>query len=417
MTLARPLCAMLAAVGAYAVALPADGRQQDAAPPGTNAPAGVPAQEEKPTATTQPQAATTDATTRREPVSRENVAARAVAIRERAARFLLAAQSTDGGWSAEHGPGVTSLVVRALAQEPRIGARHEAVRRGAAVVLRSQREDGGIHGDGGLHANYETSVALSMLAALGADAPAGAAERARKFLLNNQWDESEQRQESDEWYGGAGYGSGKRPDLSNLQIMLDALHDSGLPKDDPAYRKALVFISRCQMLEESNDQAFAKGTTDGGFIYSPANGGESKAVEQTADGRTVLRSYGSMTYAGFKSMIYCGLSRDDPRVRAALGWIRRHWTLDHNPNMPERQSHEGLYYYYHTFARALAAGGEDVIEDHVGRKHDWRVELVAKLESLQRPDGSFVNERDRWMEGLPSLVTAYALLALQAAAP
>ena len=32
----------------------------------------------------------------------------------------------------------------------------------------------------------------------------------------------------------------------------------------------------------------------------------------------VLRSYGGMTYAGLKSMAYAKLTRDDPRVKAAV---------------------------------------------------------------------------------------------------
>jgi squalene-hopene/tetraprenyl-beta-curcumene cyclase len=200
-------------------------------------------------------------------------------------------------------------------------------------------------------------------------------------------------------------------------MMLEALHDSGLSKDDPVYKKALAFIQRCQMRGESNDQAFAKGSSDGGFIYTPANGGESKVETLGVDGRKELRSYGTMTYAGFKSMLYCGLSRDDPKVKAALDWITRHWTLEHNPNMPEKQSKEGLYYYYHVFARAMAAWNADVIKDRSGREHNWRQELVAKLAKLQRDDGSWVNEESRWMEFSPALTTAYSMLALQAAYP
>jgi hypothetical protein len=30
-------------------------------------------------------------------------------------------------------------------------------------------------------------------------------------------------------------------------------------------------------------------------------------------------------------------------VKAAFDWIRGNWTLAHNPNMPDRQSLEGLY--------------------------------------------------------------------------
>jgi len=33
--------------------------------------------------------------------------------------------------------------------------------------------------------------------------------------------------------------------------------------------------------------------------------------------------------------------------------------------------------------------------------------------SLQKPDGSWVNENNRWWENDPVLVTAYSLLALE----
>lgn len=336
-------------------------------------------------------------------------------LRAKGARFLLATQEADGGWASQTGPGVTALCARALIREPGVGPSHPAVQRAVALVLKSQRDDGGIYSAEGLLKNYETSVSVSMLTALGDAERAAQVARAVEFLKQNQWDDGESIDEKNPWYGGAGYGRGERPDLSNLQLMLDALHDSGLPPSDPAYQKALVFIQRCQMYGERNDQAFAKGSTQGGFIYSPAHQGESKAGTIEVGGRSELRCYGSMTYAGFKSMLYAGLTKEDPRVAAALDWIRRHWTLDANPNMPDAQSHEGLFYYYHTFARALAAWRENVITDHVGREHDWRQELVDKLRALQKDDGSWINDQDRWMEGLPALTTAYAMLALQEA--
>lgn len=332
----------------------------------------------------------------------------------RGARFLLSAQERDGGFASAAGPGVTALCVRALAGVERVGPNDPAVRRGVEFVLKAQRPDGGVYSGDGLLKNYESSVALSMFAALDGRAYAAQIEKLRKFLIDNQWDEADGRSIDDPWYGGAGYGRGKRPDLSNTQMMLEALHDSGLPPEHETYRKALVFIQRCQMLAEHNDQGFARGARDGGFIYSPAEGGESKAGAAVVDGREQLRSYGSMTYAGFKSMIYCGLTKDDPRVRAALAWIGRHWTLDYNPNMPEKQSREGLYYYYHVFGRAMQAYGEREVRDAQGRRHDWRRELIEKLASLQKADGSWVNEEDRWMEGMPELTTAYAMLALHA---
>lgn len=344
-------------------------------------------------------------------------AEQAARLTQKGAQFLLSAQEKDGGWAGETGPGISALVLKALIQEPTVGPEHPAVRRGVDFVLGFQREEGGIYSAEGLLKNYESSVALSMLAALKSDRYAAQIGKLQDFLKVNQWDEGEGKSLDDDWYGGAGYGHHGRPDLSNTQMMLEALHDSGLSQDDPVYQKALVFIKRCQMNGETNDLALAKGSTQGGFIYTCARGGESKAGTIEFAGRTELRCYGSMTYAGFKSMLYAGLDKQDPRVRAALDWIRQHWTLKYNPNMPERQSQEGLYYYFHVFARALDAWGEPTVRDTRGREHDWRHELIEQLARTQQPDGRWTNEEDRWMEGLPTLTTAYAMLALQAACP
>jgi squalene-hopene/tetraprenyl-beta-curcumene cyclase len=137
----------------------------------------------------------------------------------------------------------------------------------------------------------------------------------------------------------------------------------------------------------------------------------------TPDGRKVPRSYGSMTYAGLKSMIYAGLSKDDPRVRAAMDWITHHWTLEENPAMRDAsadQAQHGLYYYFYVFAHALDAYDQPVITDAQGKQHDWREELLDKVASLQRPDGSWIGEK-RWMEDNPVLTTAYTVLALEEA--
>jgi squalene-hopene/tetraprenyl-beta-curcumene cyclase len=165
-------------------------------------------------------------------------------------------------------------------------------------------------------------------------------------------------------------------------------------------------VSRCQNLEsQHNTTEFAAKVNDGGFYYTPAAGGTSQAGPTPNGG---LRSYASMTYAGLKSMIHAGLTPDDPRVAAATNWIRQFYTLDENPGMGQ----QGLFYYYQTFAKALDVAGYDTFEDDKGVVHDWRTELAAHLASLQQENGSWVNDTDRWYEGNPSLVTAYALLAL-----
>src|SRR5262249_42952435 len=144
----------------------------------------------------------------------------------------------------------------------------------------------------------------------------GVIKGGQEFLKTMQWDEGEDKDQTNAFYGGAGYGgTNSRPDLSNTSFMIEALRDTGLPADDPGLKKALLFVSRCQNLKsEFNDQPWAGKVNDGGFIYTPAGGGGS-AAGKTADGG--LRSYAGMTYAGLKSMIHAGLSSDDPRVKAA----------------------------------------------------------------------------------------------------
>jgi squalene-hopene/tetraprenyl-beta-curcumene cyclase len=340
--------------------------------------------------------------------------------------FLKSQQKPDGGWQGERDPpAITAIVLKAFAQDPDYGADADFVKKGYEKLLSYQVDSGGIYQD--LLANYNTAIAVSALAAAKNPEYQPQIDRAVAYLKDLQWTsetapEGEQITESSPWFGGWGYGGrsrgGGRPDLSNAQMALEALHDSGLKPDDPAYQNAVKFITRQQNFSETNDQSWAGN--DGGFIYGPADdgSGESKAGEYVGpDGKRMLRSYGSMTYAGLKSMIYAGLTKDDPRVRAAWTWITCNWTLDENPGLradnPEN-AQWGLYYYYHTLARALNAYDEPVIVDPQGEHHDWRVEFLKKIASLQQPDGSWVGDK-KWMENNPVLVTAYVVLALQEA--
>ena len=234
----------------------------------------------------------------------------------------------------------------------------------------------------------------------------------QRGLLLFQWDEGEGIESDDDAYGGAGYGRHSRPDLSNTTFFVEALRDAGVPEDDPALQKALIFISRCQNLEsEHNPTPFASKVNDGGFYYTIAAGGSSQAGDTPNGG---LRSYGSMTYAGLKSMIYAGLDKDDPRAKAAFDWASKHYTVETNPGMGD----QGLFYYYQAFAKALDTLEVDEVIDESGKAHDWRADLAAELIERQNANGSWVNKADRWYEGDPNLVTAYVLLALnRVAAP
>lgn len=354
----------------------------------------------------------------------DDYAAKAQALVDKGLEYLKTQQKPDGGWqTAEEPPAISAVVLKAFVQSPKYDSKTDFVAKGYAKLLSYQLENGGIYQD--LLANYNTAIAVSALAAAEDPAFKPRIDKAVAYLKGLQWTDKtpaagpkgEKIEGKDNpWFGGAGYGRKGRPDGSNTQIMLDALKDAGLKSDDPAYKAALEFVTRMQNRSESNDQKWAGD--DGGFVYTPANNGESFAGEYTGpDGRRLLRSYGSMTYAGLKSMMYAGLTKDDPRVKAAWDWITRNWTLDENPGMKlndPKAAKNGLYYYYHTLARALHAYDEPVLTDSKGGKHDWRVELITKLAELQQTDGHWAGD-PRWMEEKPLLATAYAVLALQEA--
>lgn len=322
---------------------------------------------------------------------------------QRGVKFLKTLQRQDGSFAPEQGPAITSLAATSLIRSG-LSEQDPAVEKALRYVETFVRDDGGIYREGSLYRNYETSVAIMCFAESKTPRFAAHVQRAQRFLKEIQSGGSEDSPA----YGGAGYGKHKRPDLSNTSFMIDALKASGLAEDDPAMQKALLFVSRCQNLEtHHNTLPHSNKIGDGGFYYTAAAGGSSQAGTVENGG---LRSYGSMTYAGLKSLIFAGLENDDVRVVAATNWIKKNYHLGKNPGMPK--PNDGLYYYYHTFAKCLHALGTDRIEDTDGNVHVWRDELVETLAKRQQANGSWVNESERWLEGEAELVTAYALLSL-----
>lgn len=350
--------------------------------------------------------------------------------------YLRSSQNPDGSWTPQPGPAVTGLIVAAMLDQPDRDATDPTVAKALEYIMARVQPDGSIRdGEDGILANYNTAICLSALARIHDDPDVAAAVRnAQHFLKDLQWNLGDTTPDGETitadhpYLGGAGYGQHGRPDMSNTQLMLQGLYDSGVDCDDPAFQSAVQFISRCQGIP-GND-FFPEGTIveDGGVIYAtsinkdhpdiPVSYADPELVDEARAGRPVsgLRGYGSMTYAGFKSFLYANLDRDDPRVVGALNWIQHNYTLEQNPGLPEAIKLQGLYYYYLTHARALAAYGNTHLTLPDGTPIDWANNLIDKLASLQRSDGSFINTESRWMEDDANLVTAYAVTALQEAA-
>jgi squalene-hopene/tetraprenyl-beta-curcumene cyclase len=327
----------------------------------------------------------------------------------RAVEFLRTkGQGADGSYSASPrtGQAVTALVTTGLLRCG-VAPSEPFVIKSLKVLEGQVQPDGSISKPKSPLQNYETCIAVMCFAEANRDGRYdGIIKNADKYLKEQIFDETDKKEKSDEYYGGSGYGGAARPDLSNTSFLIDALKSTGNDADSQAIQKALVFVSRCQNLEsEHNSLEFAAKNPDGGFIYNPIGGGSSDAGKTDNGG---LRSYGSMTYAGLKSMIYAGLKKDDKRVKAAVTWLQKNYDLDANPGLGQA----GLYYYYSTLAKALEVMGDAKVTDAKGVEHDWRKELIAELADRQKEDGSWVNTDAKWMEGDANLVTGFALLAL-----
>lgn len=326
----------------------------------------------------------------------------------KAIAFYRNAQAEDGSFAqGDFGPPITALAVAGMLRSGEVDVNHPTVEKALKYLENHVQADGGISVSGD-NRNYPTAISLLAFVEANKDGRYDSViAKATEFLKKEQWDEGEGINPSNAKYGGAGYGRKSRPDLSNTSFFLEALDAAGVPKSDPAYERAVRFISRCQNLsgEGANDLPQAEIVNDGGFFYTAAELTYNPGGETPEGG---LRSYGSMTYAGLKSFLYAGLSRDDRRVQAAFDWIRKHYKLDENPGLGQ----QGLYYYYHTFAKALVVLDIDTLETTDGAMHNWRSDLIHTLAAKQRPDGSWSNPEKRWLEDDPRLVTGYCLLAL-----
>jgi squalene-hopene/tetraprenyl-beta-curcumene cyclase len=336
----------------------------------------------------------------------------------RAMKFLESCQKANGSWC--DSPPVTALVVSAMLSsgEEDFGPGSAVVGKALGYVRGFAQPDGGIYDK--VYPNYSTSVCAVALLDAGLAEDKKLLQKARTFLADIQADESEDISPANPQYGGWGYekdpaGGGMHPaDMSNTQFALEALKSlEKLPEEgqsaaggaptctELAYGRAIAFLQRCQNLQAVNDQPWA--SNDGGFVYGPT---ASKAGPTPEGG---LRSYGSMTYAGLKSMVYARLAKGDRRVQSAYDWVRMHWTVTENPGL----GRQGLYYYYMTMAKALSVYGSDTIVDAEGRSYDWRKELISQLLKVQRADGSWANDNGRWMEQMPELATSYAIMAIE----
>ncbi len=288
----------------------------------------------------------------------------------------------DGPFDKSGDVGVTALLTTVVLRCEKSINSPTAVK-GLKYLEKSVQPDGGIYTPGRRLESYETCLATRCFGEANSDRRYDRILRnAEDFVKTCQWDESKGQKQSDMAYGGAGYGKQQRPDLSNTASLLAAIRSSNAGPSEPAVKKALLFVSRCQNVEGAGESLPA--AHKGGFHYSCASGGGP-------------RSCGVMTYSGLRSLLDAGVAREDERVKAAIAWIRNHYDMKSNPGM----GGAGLYHYYHICAKTLSdlGGGCDC-----GRRGN-KAQLAKRTVYGNRSPTErrwFMDQRERMLAGKSS---------------
>jgi squalene-hopene/tetraprenyl-beta-curcumene cyclase len=351
-------------------------------------------------------------------VAEENHA-RAEAALTRGAERLLALQNDDGSWGKPPMIGITALCVIALHDAPGIdaGKRDAAIDAGIEFLLADLDEDGTAEKFFGLRSQsafwektprYATySIAVTLLAMATVDKPEHIPliKRGRAYLRTLQ-----RVNPNSKHHGGFGYGAGGRSaNLSITAWSAEAMHHTAYVEGDEqgadptvTAQNEAMWASIEEFLEATQKnqavgQDAAEDSDAGGLGYKPSK-----------DASKVVVS-GAMSYSGYKTMLYAKLPPDDVRVRAVRKYIAANYDLSEDPG----RGKAGYYYYLHAMARALDAAGLDSLKLTDGRLVKWREEIIAVLVGLQGENGGWHNAYGKYMESIPELVTAYAMMTLK----
>ena len=354
-----------------------------------------------------------------------------------AMQSLVAAQSSDGAWRSptygvfKDGLSLSPIVLKALTFGPSVAGSATVRRRGADYLISRVRPDGSIDGGpfGMTYPVYTASAAVIALTPLNFPDSRGARDAWLCELRRRQLTEELGWEPGDPAFGGWGYSivppsktavvEAEHPidaDLSSTLFAIGALRIAGVEAGDPAVRKALVFVERCQNVA-ANESDEDSRYDDGGFFFSTTDPVRNKAGPAGTDRRGRLRyhSYGSATADGLRALLRCGLARDHPRVVAARAWLERHFSAGSHPGTFEsaRAVDRDATYYYYAWSVAHAFRALGIMEI---RRDDqtiaWAEELAHELIRRQRADGTWANRFTASKEDDPLVATSFAAGAL-----
>jgi len=255
-----------------------------------------------------------------------------------------------------------------------------------------------------------------------------AIQKMQAFLVAAQYQEANGFTETDLPYGGWGFNAPVRPgvtahmDLAHTRKALAALRSFNDPDVCSELRQRVEkFLWAVQKHPDAlatqpyphglDDPPTGPPPFDGGFYFSPVVLVANKAHYDYEN--FCWRSYATATCDGILALLAAGVDQRDPRIVAAVDWLRGHTDVDYPQGVPTDHPEPwgDAVRFYHYSVRA-----------EVYRKLDFpaqeRTRLAKALIKYQQPDGSFVNKASPLMkEDDPVLCTALAVVALASCLP
>lgn len=322
--------------------------------------------------------------TQQAPETDEQLRSQVLSSIERAQRFLIDAQSSDGTWPAglyaSHSEGVNGLVTLALLNSG-LPSRHPAVAKALDHLEHPQNDPSQV---------YDISMVIMALAA--SDRGRGKIAKLASKLENAQRDGPE----GGNWHYGAASGSW---DNSNTQFAVLALREAahvGIPINRDVWKRSQEHFLRSQ-------QGSPRATSGAGWAYQGSG-----------------EAYGSMTVAGLASLIItqemlrddddvnasgeincCGNDEEDVvqnAIDAGIRWLDKNIRIESNPG----GQRNWLLYYLYGLERAGRFSGQRFFGDR-----DWYREGAEFLVERQDIREGF------WISRLePNRVTSTALALL-----
>lgn len=332
----------------------------------------------------------------------------------KAEAYILGQQQDDGGFTegARYPLGITQLALIGFSMPPALAKDDPRLAKALAFMNAFSQPDGGLYPPEEGLGTYHTSLALLTWKATGTGDPALIA-KARNYLFGVQETAEGVKK------GGFGYGNRKgSEDLANSSFAIQALRAAEVPPSDPHLKAALSFLEKCQDLSAVNALPWVQNS--GGGVYNPDPKRAAGSWVPATGEQPKITAYGTMTYALIQSYMALDLTAEDPRLKAALAWATGNYRFDVNPGITRNKGREGLFYYYASVAKTFAGRGVTTVAAN-GKDNDWRADLFAAIteraQFTKTRAGAealfWINDADRWGEGVPALATCYVIHALK----